>query len=120
MTRAASGTATDEITLDAVASGALRSADIRIGAEALCHQAEVAAAGGNPQLAENLRRAAELTAFGDEEVLSLYEALRPSRSSAAELEALATDLVARGAPLCAQLIAEALDAYRRRGLLRTP
>ena len=32
---------------------------------------------GNPQLADNLRRAAELTELPDEEVLAIYEALRP-------------------------------------------
>ena len=55
---------------------------------------------GNPQLAENLRRAAELTALGDDEVLAIYEALRPGRSTAAQLTALAASLAgARPAPL---------------------
>ncbi len=43
----------------------------------------MAEAHGNPQLAGNLRRAAELTALGDDEVLAIYDALRPGRSTAA-------------------------------------
>ena len=55
---------------------------------------------GNPQLAENLRRAAELTALGDDEVLAIYEALRPGRSTAAQLTGLAASLDGpRPAPL---------------------
>ena len=49
---------------------------------ALAHQAVVAEEGGNPQLAENFLRAAELAIIDDEEVMSLYEALRPHRSTA--------------------------------------
>ena len=47
------------------------------------------------QLAENLRRAAELAPLPDDTILEIYTALRPARSSAAELEAWAR--AARGA-----------------------
>jgi len=120
MNRATSRIAADDLTLDAVMSADLRAVDVRITAEALSHQAQVAESDGNPQLAENLRRAAELTAFEDAEVLAIYDALRPNRSSSAELEQLADRLASHGAPLCARLVSEALDAYRRRGLLREP
>jgi propanediol dehydratase small subunit len=52
-------------------------------------------------------------------VLALYEALRPHRSTAAELDALAAGLAVRGAPRCAALVREAAAVYARRGLLRT-
>ena len=71
---------------------------------------------GNPQLADNLRRAAELTALGDDAVLAVYEALRPGRSTLAELEAVAARLEAAHAPSCAALVREAAAAYERRGL----
>ena len=71
---------------------------------------------GNPQLAENLRRAAELTRLPDDEVLAIYEALRPGRSSAAQLTALAGSLADRDLPRCAALLAEAAEVYSRRGL----
>jgi propanediol dehydratase small subunit len=73
---------------------------------------------GNPQLADNLRRAAELAGQGDEELLSIYEALRPGRSSRAELETIAAHLEAVDAPSCAALVREAAVVYERRGLLR--
>jgi propanediol dehydratase small subunit len=50
--------------------------------------------------------------------MSMYEALRPHRSTAEELELLARRLEAYPAPLSAALVREAADVYVRRGLLR--
>ena len=77
--RALSGRSLDELTLEAVVNGDLSPADLRVHPETLRHQADVAEKHGNPQLGENLRRAAELTALPDDEVLAVYEALRPGR-----------------------------------------
>ena len=115
---ALSGRPVTEITLEAVRAGDIGLADLRIHPETLERQAVVAEEHGNPQLAANLRRAAELTSVPDEEVLAIYEALRPGRSSAAELTALADSLCARGLPLNAALVAEAAEVYARRGLTR--
>ena len=114
--RALSGRETGELTLEAVRRGELGVSDLRIHPETLERQADIAAAHANPQLAENLRRAAELTQLPDEEVLAIYEALRPGRSTAAQLTALAGSLADRGLPRCAALVAEATDVYARRGL----
>jgi propanediol dehydratase small subunit len=114
--RTSSGRRVGEITLDAVVRGEIGPDDIRISAEVLRQQAEFAQQGGNPQLADNLRRGAELVAFSDSELLELYESLRPGRSSALELEQLARRLEAGGAVLCAALVLEARGAYVRRGL----
>ena len=84
----------------------------------LAHQAAVAEEGGNPQLAENFLRAAELAIIDDEEVMGLYEALRPHRSTAEQLEALRVSLETRGASRCAELVRQAAVVYARRGLLR--
>jgi propanediol dehydratase small subunit len=119
-TRALSGRAVDDLTLDAVRVGEVGLADLRIHPETLERQAVIAQQHGNPQLAANLRRAAELTWLTDEEVLAIYEALRPGRSTAAELTALAGSLAARGLPLNAALIAEAAEVYARRRLDRSP
>src|ERR1700748_3009766 len=94
--RALSGRPVAEITLDAVRAGEVGLADLRVHPDTLEHQAPVAQRHGNPQLAANLRRAAELTALPDEEVMAIYEALRPGRSTAAELTALAGSLADRG------------------------
>lgn len=81
----------------------------RITPDTLKRQADVAAAHGNPQLAANLRRAAELATLSDEDVLRVYEALRPGRSKYDELSDLADWLEAHGCPLTAALVREARD-----------
>lgn len=113
----ATGRAVAEITLEAVVDGRVAAGDVAVSADTLRVQAKFAERGGNPQLGENLRRAAELVAFEDDELLRFYEMLRPGRSSAAELDALADQLAARGAQLCAALVREARAAYVRRGLI---
>jgi propanediol dehydratase small subunit len=115
--RSATGKAVTEITLDAAVSGALGPRDVAVSADTLNLQAGFAERGGNPQLAENLRRAAELVALDDEELLRFYEMLRPGRASAQELDGLAAALAGRGADRCAGLVREARAAYIRRGLI---
>ena len=114
--RALSGRPVDELALDAVRRGEVGLADLRIHPGTLERQAAVAEQHANPQLAQNLRRAAELTRLTDEEVLAIYEALRPGRATPAELTTLADSLAARGLPGCAALVAEAAEVYARRGL----
>jgi propanediol dehydratase small subunit len=114
--RALSGKPVDQLTVEAVRAGAVGLADLRIHPETLERQAVVAEQHGNPQLAENLRRAAELTGIPDDEVLAVYEALRPGRSTPAQLTELAASLAGRGLPRCAALLAEAAEVYARRGL----
>ena len=114
--QALSGRPVGELTLEAVRRGEVSLPDLRIHPGTLERQAQVALEHGNPQLAENLRRAAELTGLGDDEVLAIYEALRPGRSTAAQLTTLAASLAARGLPRCAALLTEAAEVYERRGL----
>lgn len=114
--RALSGRAVQALTVEAVRAGEVGLADLRIHPDTLERQAVVAERHGNPQLAENLRRAAELTRLPDDEVLAIYEALRPGRSTPAQLTGLAASLSARGLPRCAALLTEAAQVYARRGL----
>ena len=114
--RALSGKDVDQLTVEAVRAGEVGVADLRIHPETLERQAVVAERHGNPQLAENLRRAAELTRLPDEEVLAIYEALRPGRSTPGQLTELAASLAGRGLPRCAVLLTEAAEVYARRGL----
>jgi propanediol dehydratase small subunit len=114
--RALSGKPVDGLTVEAVRAGEVGVTDLRIHPETLERQAVVAEQHGNPQLAENLRRAAELTRLPDDEVLAIYEGLRPGRSTPGQLTELAASLDARGLPRCAALLAEAADVYARRGL----
>jgi propanediol dehydratase small subunit len=111
-----SGLALDDVTLEAARCGALDATDTRATAETLSRQAEVALAAGRGQLADGLERAAELTRVPDDEVLAVYTALRPGRSSEAELEAWAVRLDELDAPRNAAFVREAAVAYRARGL----
>jgi len=115
-TRALSGKPVARLTVEAVRADEVGLEDLRIHPDTLERQAVVAQEHGNPQLAANLRRAAELTRLPDDEVLAIYEALRPGRSTSAQLTELAASLAARGLPRCAALVAEAADVYARRGL----
>jgi propanediol dehydratase small subunit len=119
--RTPTGKALSELTMDAVVSGALTAADVRIAPETLLLQAEIADAARRPQLAANFRRAAEMTAIPDAEVLAMYNALRPRASSAEQLDALAARLEGEfGATACAALVREAAEVYGRRDLLARP
>ena len=115
---ARSGRPASELTIQALAGGSLETADIMISASALLAQAAQAREHGYEPLAENFERAAEMTALADDDILAIYEALRPSRSTADELEAIASRLEASGAPRCAALVREAALAYAARGVLR--
>lgn len=118
-TRTASGRALDELTMEALLAGELTTDDFRISAQTLRWQADAAERAGYGALASNLRRAAELTALTNTEVLRIYEALRPGRSTYHELIALADRLEnAHDAPLIADLIREAANAYRDRSIVK--
>jgi propanediol dehydratase small subunit len=107
----------DEITLEAARAGMLGGGEIRATPETLRRQAEVARASGRAPLAANLERAAELAGVPDDELLAIYTALRPHRSTGAELEGFAARLDELGAAATAAFVREARAAYEERGLL---
>jgi propanediol dehydratase small subunit len=117
LVRTPSGLGLDELTLEALRAGRLSHADMRATPDTLRRQAAVAAAAGRPQLAASLDRAAELTGVPDEEILEIYSALRPGRSTAGELERWAERLEqVHRAPAAAEFVREARDVYEARGL----
>ena len=116
MTTAYSGRDGRDITVEAIRRGEVAIDDVRIHPDTLEHQARVAQDNGNPQLAANFRRAAELATMPDDEVMALYEALRPGRSSAEQLLEHAQHLADRGAQRNAELFRQAAATYARRGL----
>ncbi|ORA32879.1 diol dehydratase small subunit [Mycobacterium aquaticum] len=113
-----SGRSVHDVTVEAARNGALTLDDVRISRETLLGQADIADQAGSVQLAQNLRRASELTALSAEDMLAAYEALRPGRSTFEELHAVADRLAAQEAHTCAEFVREAAAVYRRRGLLR--
>jgi propanediol dehydratase small subunit len=117
LVRTPSGLPLPEITLAALRAGRLTPADMRATPETLLRQAAVARAAGRAPLAASIERAAELTGVADEEILEIYTALRPGRSTPAELERWADRLEREhGAPLAAAFVREARLAYEARGL----
>ena len=116
--KAASGRGADAIGLDQLAE--LSPADLRISGATLRAQAQVAAQSGFTQLAENLTRAAELTLVPNEELLMMYETMRPGRATLAEMLTLADRLEqAYGATQNAALVREAATVYEQRKLLKS-
>jgi propanediol dehydratase small subunit len=110
----ASGRGLDELVLE---DGGIEASELRAAPSTLRLQAEVARAAGRSQLADNLLRAAELASLPDETILGIYTALRPRRSTAADLEHWAARLDALAAPATAAFVRAAADAYARRGQL---
>ena len=111
------GVPLDGVTLDAVREGTLSGGEIRATPQTLRLQAEVAAAAGRTQLAENLERAAELAGVPDDVLLQIYTALRPRRATAEELAEWASRLDGLDARRTAAFVREAAAAYAERGLL---
>jgi propanediol dehydratase small subunit len=119
LVKTATGKRLDQITLEAAINGSITADEVRITPETLELQAQIAEKVKRPQLARNLRRAAELTRIPDERVLQIYNALRPYRSTKAELIAIADELEGKyGAKVNAGFVREAAAVYERRGRLR--
>jgi propanediol dehydratase small subunit len=116
--RTPTGKSIDDLTMAAVVNGDITSDDLRISPDTLAMQGQLAAAAGRRQLAENFTRASEMTAIPDDEVLAMYNALRPNASTAAQLDELASRLeTTYGATTCAALVREAAQVYAVRNLL---
>lgn len=117
--KAQSGMNFEDITLDKVINGEIKSEDIRISPETLEMQAQVAESVGRDAFASNLRRAAELIAVPDKRILEIYNSLRPYRSTKAELYAIADELENQyNCKINAAFVREAADVYERRGRLK--
>ena len=118
--KSATGKALSDFSLGKVKSGDLKAEDFRVAPETLELQAQVADSVGRGSLARNMRRAAELIAVPDDELLEVYNALRPYRSTKQELYAIADGLEKNyGCVVNAAFIREAADVYEKRGRLKS-
>ena len=117
--KSVSGRRFNDLTFEAAVTGDLKPEDLRIHADTLRAQAEIARQAGHSQLADNLLRAAELTTVSNDELLKMYELLRPARASYEQLMALA-ELLEKTyqATDNARFVRQAAEVYRSRGLLR--
>jgi propanediol dehydratase small subunit len=119
LVKTVSGWDFSEISLENVSSGKIPPQEIRISPETLEYQAQIAEAHGRVQLSTNFRRAAELTRVQDEEVLKIYNALRPHQSTKEELLKIVKGIMKKyKAKINARFIREAIKVYERRGLLK--
>ncbi|MDO7787828.1 diol dehydratase small subunit [Desulforamulus aquiferis] len=108
-----------DVTLEGILNGNIKSEDVRITPETLRLQAEIADGVGRTQFANNLRRAAELVAIPDERLLEIYNALRPYRSTKQELMEIAEEMeVKYNAKINAAFVREAAGVYERRKRLK--
>ena len=109
-----------DLTLDNLLAGQVAASDFGITAEGLRLQAAIAERAGRPNLAQNLRRGAELVEIPDNVLLDVYELLRPGRAqSADDLRAAANQLRdTYGAKETASLLEEAALVYERRGVFQ--
>lgn len=114
-----SGKKLDEITLDKVLNQEIDSKDLRITADTLKLQGQIAASAGRPAIQKNLQRAAELTRIPDERVLQMYNSLRPYRSTKQELLDISEELKTKyNAPVCSEWFKEAAEYYESRKKLK--
>jgi len=117
--RTPTGKRLDDVTLDAVIRGDITGADVRITAETLEMQAQVAESMGRKSFAANLRRAAELIPVPDERLLEMYNALRPYHSTKQELLNIADELSTKyNAQVTARHVREAAEVGEARGRLK--
>jgi len=114
-----SGMSLEDINLEQLRAGVIAGEDVRATPRTLQLQADIAEAVGRHQLAESLRRAAELTRVPDDVILAVYTALRPGRSTAAALEEWAKTLEDEfDAPAVAAFVREAMEVSIARGLVK--
>ncbi len=114
-----SGHSLSDLTISNVLAGEVGSGDVSVNAETLEMQARFARDAGYAEVAANLERAAEMTRIPNDEILGLYEALRPGRSTYYQLLSLSQQLASRyGAEHTGAYIREAAEAYRSTGLLK--
>lgn len=118
--RTRNGHALGDLTLDSLLAGQVDSTDFGITADGLRLQADIAERAGRPNLAQNLRRGAELVEIPDHVLLDVYELLRPGRAQGTdELRTTADQLRdTYGAKETAALLEEAALVYERRGVFK--
>ena len=113
------GKGIDEITIDNILSGNISPEDCRISDNMLEYQAQIQESFGNRQVAENFRRAAEMTRIPDKRILEIYNSLRPNVSTKKELKEIAKELeIQYNAAINAALVREAAEVYEKRNMLK--
>ncbi len=114
-----SGRPLKDLDLDRILSGQVGPDDVSVSAETLELQAAFARKAGYGEVAENLLSAAEMTRIPSTEILEIYEAMRPGRSTYYQLLSLSQRIASMyQAEHTGAYIREAAEAYRDTGLLK--
>ena len=114
-----SGRPLTDLSLQQVLQGEVSPKDVSIRFETLVQQARFAREAGYDQVADNLSRAAEMTRIPNDELLAIYEALRPGRSTYYQLLSMSQRVASMfEAELTSAYIRQAADVYRDTGLLK--
>ena len=108
------------LTMEAVLSGEVSMEDLRITPRALEQQAQISKSVGRSTLAGNFERAAEMTRLSQEEIMAIYELLRPGRAASKDslLDVAQRLRNEEDAPLLADFVEEAARFYEKRRLFR--
>lgn len=113
------GKTLDDITLENAMNGSLTPDDLKITPRILKAQGEIATSAGRKTISKNFERAAELVAVPDTRLLEMYNALRPYRSSKAELLEIADELEnTYNAAISGAYVREAASYYEKRKKLK--
>ncbi|WP_164659570.1 diol dehydratase small subunit [Tropicibacter sp. Alg240-R139] len=116
---AKSGRPLRDLTLDQVQQGNAQPDDLSASTETLKMQAQIARESGYDEVAANLTRAAEMAGMPNVQILEIYEALRPGRSTYYQLLSLSQQITSMyGAENTGGYIREAAEVYRDTGLLK--
>jgi len=108
-----------DLTLENVMNGSVVPKDVRITADILKAQGDIAKSAGRPTITNNFSRASELTLVPDERVLEIYNNLRPYRATKQELLDIAQELESNyNATVTANFIREAAENYEKRKKLK--
>lgn len=117
--RSKTGKKLEEVTLENIMNGSIGIEDVSISKETLMLQAEIAKEAGRAQLAQNFIRASELIEIPDDEILKIYNMLRPYRSTEDELNQIINKLEKDyNAVVCAEFIRDTLRVYKKRDILK--
>jgi len=114
-----SGRPLEELDLQRILGGQVGADDVSVSDKTLELQAQFARRAGYHEVAENLERAAEMTRIPNDEILEIYEALRPGRSTYYQLLSLSQQIISMyAAEYTGAFVREAAEAYRDTGLLK--
>lgn len=114
-----SGRPLSTLSLDQVLADDVGPEDVSVSDGTLELQAQFAREAGYHEVARNLVRAAEMTRIPNDEIMAIYEALRPGRSTYYQLLSLSQQITSMyNAEHTGAYIREAADAYRDTGLLK--